>query len=92
MSMNSDKNTAADDNGAITDDNNIAPDNTASIGTITDAAPDNAASDDAAPNNVTPDKAPPVWRSALAWVGGFVFLVALAMLLTWLGTLIQPGN
>jgi hypothetical protein len=40
-------------------------------------------------NPASDEKAPPLWRSALAWVGGFMFLVVLAVLLTWLGTLIQ---
>jgi hypothetical protein len=31
---------------------------------------------------------PPLWRSALGWVASIVFLVALAMFLLWLASLI----
>jgi Trk-type K+ transport system membrane component len=34
------------------------------------------------------EQAPALWRSALGWIGGIVFLVALAMLMVYLGSLI----
>jgi hypothetical protein len=34
------------------------------------------------------DGTPPLWRLALTWIGGFAFLVLIALLMLWVGSLI----
>lgn len=40
-------------------------------------------------NGTPTEEAPKLWRSILVWVGGFLLLVVLATLLTWLGVFLQ---